>query len=100
MIVANNTANGADGVMKFLPPYSIDKNIRRWSLCLDPRRFASNPARSRLTVVVGCLELETDLASWRRCWKHWSGGRAVDDQIHCNFMDMPFARTVEVRCGK
>lgn len=95
MIVSNNTPIGAGGALRSPSLSSVDEYIRCWSLLLDARWFAILPTGSKLLVLVSHLKCATALAGSRRHWRHSGRNRAVDNHTHGDFMDIPFARSVE-----
>lgn len=63
MSAVPNVAVGEGGVMRYLPPYSVEGYISRYISRVDLRWFAMMPVGHTLTVKVGNEERETAYAS-------------------------------------
>lgn len=101
--VANNTDTRTGSTLRFLPRFSSDGYIHRWSFGFNTRRFALLSVGSMFAVMVGCVERETALAGSRHRWKVWGGSSTIADPVHGTFKDIPSLRSVgdalrEVTC--
>lgn len=65
MAAENNASVGGGGVLRFLPPFSVDEYIRRWSGRLETRRLSILQTRSTLTDAIAWAEHDTSYAGWR-----------------------------------
>lgn len=90
MSFTNNTATETGSTFRLPPPYLVNTYIRRWSLHLHARRFATLAVSLPLAVVVVRVEREMALAGSCRRRKHWGVRRVLDDLAYRSFLDMPF----------